>query len=258
MIDARPINLRSPSEIEALRQAGRIVAEVHELIRREAGPGITTGELDAMAEELISSRGGVPSFKGYQPHGRTPYPATLCTSVNEQIVHGIPGGRVLQEGEILSVDVGVKLGDYHGDAALTVPIGRVSEEAARLIRVTEESLYKAIEQMRVGKRISDIGAAVQKHVEAAGFSVVREFVGHGIGKEMHEPPEIPNYGLPGFGPRIRAGMVFAIEPMVNAGGWRMRELEDGWTAVTADGSLSAHFEHTVAATDDGPVIMTLP
>jgi methionyl aminopeptidase len=258
MIDARPINLRTPSEIEAMRQAGRVVAEVHELIRREACPGISTGELDAMAEELILSRGGTPSFKGYQPHGRTPYPASLCTSINEQIVHGIPGERVLREGEILSVDVGVKLRGYHGDAALTVPIGRVSDEAARLIRVTEESLLNAIGQMRVGNRVSDIGATVQKHVEAAGFSVVREFVGHGIGKEMHEPPEVPNFGRPGFGPRIMAGMVFAIEPMVNAGGWRMRELEDGWTAVTADGSLSAHFEHTVAATVDGPRILTLP
>ena len=258
MIDARPINIRTPKEIEAMREAGRIVGEVHEMIRREARPGVTAGELDAKAEEIIRSRGAVPSFLGYQPHGRTPYPASLCTSIDNQIVHGIPGERVLREGEILSVDVGAKLGDYHGDAALTVPIGEVSEEAAQLMRVTEESLYKGIEQVHPGKRISDIGAAVQAHVEAAGFSVVREFVGHGIGKDMHEPPEIPNFGQPGFGPRIIAGMVFAIEPMVNAGGWRMRELEDGWTAVTADGSLSAHFEHTVAVTENGPVILTLP
>jgi len=241
-----------------MREAGRIVAEVHEMIRREAGPGITTAELDEMAEEIIRSRGAIPSFLGYEPHGRKPYPATLCTSIDEQIVHGIPGERVLREGEILSVDVGAKLGDYHGDAALTVPIGKVSEEAAKLIRVTEESLRKGIAQARAGNRISDIGAAVQALVEADGFSVVREFVGHGIGKEMHEPPEIPNFGRPGYGARIMPGMVFAIEPMVNAGGWRMRELEDGWTAVTADDSLSAHFEHTVAVTDDGPVILTLP
>lgn len=258
MIDARPITLRSAAEIEAMREAGRIVGEVHEMIRREARPGVTTAQLDAWAEELIRDRGATPSFKGYRPPGRTPFPATLCTSADEVIVHGIPNGKPLREGQILSVDVGAVLEEYHGDAALTVPVGEVSEEAERLMRVTEESLQCGIEKMRAGNRVSDIGAAVQARVEADGFSVVRDFVGHGIGTRLHEAPEIPNFGRPGFGPRIRNGMVFAIEPMVNAGGWQMRELDDGWTAVTADGSLSAHFEHTVAATEDGPVILTLP
>lgn len=258
MILPRPIILRSKTELSAMREAGRIVGEVHQLVREKAAPGMTTGELDRLAEELIRSRKGIPSFKGYAPHGRKPYPAALCTSVDNEIVHGIPGKRVLKDGQILSVDVGVKLGEYHADAALTVPLGDVDDEVMRLLQVTEESLSAAIEQVRVGKRISDIGAAVQEVVEAAGFNVVREFVGHGIGKNLHEPPEIPNFGKPGFGPRIQAGMVFAIEPMVNAGDWRIQELDDGWTAVTADGSLSAHFEHTVAATDDGPVILTLP
>lgn len=258
MIKAGPIMLRSDAELAAMREAGRIVAEVHAMIRGLARPGTTTAELDRRAEELIRSSGGEPAFKGYQPPGRSPYPATLCTSVDDEIVHGIPTDRQLEEGQVLSVDVGVKLGGYFGDAALTVPIGAVSEQAEQLIEVTEESLRRGIEQMRVGKRVSDIGAAVQAHVEAAGFSVVRDFVGHGIGNRLHEPPEIPNFGRPGFGPRIQPGMVFAIEPMVNTGGWRMRELEDGWTAVAADGSLSAHFEHTVAATEDGPMLLTVP
>ena len=258
MIDARPITLRSAAELELMREAGRVVAEVHTMIRAEAREGVTTGRLDSLAEELIRSRGGEPSFKGYRPPGRTPYQATLCTSIDNEIVHGIPGSRKLRQGQILSVDVGVKLNGYHGDAALTIPIGEASEEAERLIRVAEESLFLGIGQVRVGNRVSDIGSAVQAHVETAGFNVVREMVGHGIGKALHEPPEVPNFGRPGFGPRIRAGMVFAIEPMVNTGDWRLRELDDGWTAVTADGSLSAHWEHTVAATEEGPVILTLP
>jgi methionyl aminopeptidase len=241
-----------------MRKAGRVVAQVHQMIRDEAQPGITTGELDRKAETIIRSAGGVPSFKGYAPHGRRPYPGTLCTSVNEEVVHGIPGKRKLVEGQILSVDVGVYLDGYHGDAALTVPIGTVDEEALRLMDITRRALETAIEQVVVGNRISDIGVAVQTTAEAAGFSVVREFVGHGIGTSLHEPPEIPNYGKPGFGPRIKSGMVFAIEPMVNAGSWKVKEREDGWTAVTADGSLSAHFEHTVAVTDSGPRILTLP
>lgn len=256
MIKSGPITLRSQAEISAMRKAGKIVAEVHDLIREAARPGMTTGELDKLAEELIRSRGGEPAFKGYCPPGRTPYPATLCTSVDDEIVHGIPGKRILLEGQILSVDVGVKLGDYYADAALTVAIGKVSRDAERLIRVTEESLYRGIDQVRVGNRVSDIGAAVQSHVESEGFNVVRDFVGHGIGTRLHEPPEVPNFGQPGFGPRIQAGMLLAIEPMVNAGDWRMRELADGWTAVTFDGSLSAHFEHTVAAGEEGPLVIT--
>lgn len=258
MILPRPIILRSKAELLAMREAGRIVGEVHQLVRETAAAGMTTGELDRLAETMIRSRKGIPSFKGYAPFGKSPFPACLCTSIDNEIVHGIPGKRILKDGQVLSVDVGVKLGEYHGDAALTVPIGVIDEEAMRLLKVTEESLEAAIEQVRVGKRISDIGAAVQEVVENAGFSVVREFVGHGIGKNLHEPPEIPNFGKPGFGPRIQAGMVFAIEPMVNTGDWRIQELDDGWTAVTVDGGLSAHFEHTVAATDDGPMILTLP
>ncbi len=258
MIEARPITLRSAAEIGAMREAGRIVAEVHSMVRELARPGITTGELDRRSEELIRARGGVPAFRGYRPPGRVPFPATICTSIDEVIVHGIPGKRRLEDGQVLSVDVGVRLGDYFGDAALTVPVGRVDDEAERLISVTAGSLEAAAEQVRVGNRISDIGAAVQAHVEAAGFSVVRDFVGHGIGTALHEPPEIPNFGRPGYGPRIRAGMVLAIEPMVNAGGWRTRELDDGWTAVTADGSRSAHFEHTIAVTQEGPLVLTLP
>lgn len=258
MIVPRPIDIRSSDELDLMREAGRVVGRVHQMIREEARPGITTGELDRRAEAIVRQAGGVPSFKGYAPHGRTPYPGTLCTSIDDEIVHGIPGNRKLEEGQILSVDVGVILSGYHADAALTVPIGEVSEQARRLLAVTDAALAAGIEQMRPGNRVSDIGAAVQSVVEAAGFSVVRELVGHGVGKALHEPPEVPNFGRPGFGPRIKAGMVFAIEPMVNVGTWRMKELDDGWTAVTTDGSLSAHFEHTVAATDDGPMILTLP
>ena len=258
MIVPRPINIRSADELKLMREAGRGVGRVHQMIREEARSGITTGELDRMAEAIVRDADGEPSFKGYAPLGRTPFPGTLCTSINEEIVHGIPGKRKLEDGQIVSVDVGVILNGYHGDAALTVPIGKVSQEAQRLLEVTQTALAAGIEQMRPGNRVSDIGAAVQKVVEEAGFAVVRELVGHGIGQVMHEPPEVPNFGRPGFGPRIKAGMVFAIEPMVNVGTWQMKELDDGWTAVTTDGSLSAHFEHSVAATDDGPMILTLP
>jgi methionyl aminopeptidase len=205
-----------------------------------------------MAEAHILKAGATPAFKGY--HG---YPATICASINDEVIHGIPSGRrMLNEGDVLSIDVGAALGGYFGDSALTVPVGRVSEEAATLLRVTEASLYKAIECVRPGGRISDIGHAVQRHVEAFGFSVVREFVGHGIGQKMHEEPQIPNYGERGRGPRLAEGMVLAIEPMVNAGKASVKVLKDGWTAVTTDGSLSAHFEHTVAVTANGPWILT--
>ncbi len=242
---------RSRAEIEQMRVAGRLVARVLDELRDLAKPGVTTAELDAVAEQHIRDAGGIPSFKGY--HG---FPASICASVNEQVIHGIPSSRALVEGDILSIDLGAIVNDYHGDAAMTVPVGRISERAEELLRVTEESLYKGIAQARVGNRIGDIGHAVQRHVEAHGFSVVREFVGHGIGRSMHEEPQIPNYGEPGRRERLAEGMVLAIEPMINVGRPGVRILSDGWTAVTRDGSLSAHFEHTVAVVASGPVILT--
>jgi methionyl aminopeptidase len=235
-----------------MRDAGRLVAEVLTELAATVAPGVNTAELDELAEKRITRAGATPAFKGY--HG---YPATICASINEEVIHGIPSGRrVLQEGDIISIDVGAALDGYYGDSAITLPVGPVSEEAATLLRVTEESLFKAIEQARPGRRVSDLGHAVQKHVEAYGFSVVREFVGHGIGQRMHEEPQIPNYGDPGHGPRLAEGMVLAIEPMVNAGKAGVRVLADGWTAVTRDKRLSAHFEHTVAVTSGGPWILT--
>jgi methionyl aminopeptidase len=243
---------RSVAELERMRAAGRLVGEVLSELTGRVAPGVTTAELDELAEELIRQAGAVPAFKGY--HG---YPATICASINEEVIHGIPNGtRVLNEGDVISLDVGASLDGYFGDSAVTLAVGRVTEAAATLLRVTEESLYKAIECVRPGGRISDIGHAVQRHVEAYGFSVVREFVGHGIGQRMHEEPQVPNYGEPGRGPRLAEGMVLAIEPMVNAGKPAVKVLGDGWTAVTKDGSLSAHFEHTVAVTADGPWILT--
>jgi methionyl aminopeptidase len=243
---------RSAAELEKMRAAGRLVGEVLTELTARVAPGVTTSTLDDIAEELIRRAGAIPAFKGY--HG---YPATICASINEEVIHGIPSGRrILNEGDVISIDVGASLDGYYGDSAVTLPVGAVSEQAATLLRVTEESLYKAIERVRVGGRISDIGHAVQHHVEAYGFSVVREFVGHGIGQRMHEEPQVPNYGEPGRGPRLTEGMVLAIEPMVNAGKPAVKVLADGWTAVTRDGSLSAHFEHTVAVTADGPWILT--
>ena len=235
-----------------MREAGRLVGEVLTELSKLVTPGVTTADLDEVAEKRIRQAGASPAFKGY--HG---YPATICASVNEEVIHGIPSGRrVLNEGDVISIDVGASLDGYYGDSALTLPVGQVSEEAATLLRVTEEALYKAIERVKVGGRVSDIGHAVQQHVEAYGFSVVREFVGHGIGQRMHEEPQVPNYGEPGRGPRLAEGMVLAIEPMVNAGKPAVKVLADGWTAVTADGSLSAHFEHSVAVTSAGPWILT--
>ena len=243
---------RSAAELEKMRAAGRLVGEVLTELTTRVAPGVTTAALDEIAEEMIRDAGAIPAFKGY--HG---YPATICASINEEVIHGIPSGRrILNEGDVISIDVGASLDGYYGDSAVTLPVGAVSEEAATLLRVTEESLYKAIERVRVGGRISDIGHAVQHHVEAYRFSVVREFVGHGIGQRMHEEPQVPNYGEPGRGPRLTEGMVLAIEPMVNAGKPAVKVLADGWTAVTRDGSLSAHFEHTVAVTADGPWILT--
>ena len=244
---------RPPDEIAIMRRAGKVVAEMHECIREAIRPGITTLELDKIGREVIERRGARSNFLGY--HG---FPAVICSSPNDMIVHGIPGPYRLEEGDIISIDCGAIIQGWHGDAAFTAPVGQVSEEAAKLIKVTEESLYAGIDQMVDGNRISDIGHAVQTVAEAAGFSVVREYVGHAIGTAMHEKPEVPNYGDPGKGPKLRVGNVYAVEPMVNVGGVGTRLLDDGWSVVTADGSLSAHWEHTIAITDDGPEILTLP
>jgi methionyl aminopeptidase len=243
---------RSTAELDRMREAGRLVGEVLTELAAKVAPGVTTAELDALAEKRILRAGATPAFKGY--HG---YPATICASINDEVIHGIPSGRrVLNEGDIISIDVGASLDGYFGDSAITLPVGPVSEGAATLLRVTEEALYKAIERVRPGGRVSDIGYEVQRHVEAYGLSVVREFVGHGIGQRMHEEPQVPNYGEPGRGPRLTEGMVLAIEPMVNAGKPAVKVLADGWTAVTRDGSLSAHFEHTVAVRAGEPWILT--
>jgi methionyl aminopeptidase len=243
---------RSAAEIERLARVNELVACVLAELKATVAPGVTTADLDALAERRLSEAGAEPAFKGY--HG---YPATICASVNEQVVHGIPSKRRLADGDIVSVDMGAKLDGFFGDSAVTVAVGRVSEDAERLLAVTEASLYKAIEAVRPGARVSDIGAAVQAHVEAHGFSVVREFVGHGIGTKLHEEPQIPNYGTAGRGPRLAEGMVLAIEPMVNFGKPTVKVLADGWTAVTKDGSLSAHFEHTVVVVSGGARILTL-
>jgi methionyl aminopeptidase len=242
---------KSPSELERMKAANQVVAEALQALREAVEPGITTGELDAIAESRIRSAGAEPAFKGY--HG---FPASLCASVNQEVIHGIPSQRELVEGDIISLDLGAVLDGFYGDSAITVPVGRVNEQAAMLLTITEESLHRAIAQVKVGARISDLGHAVQTHVERHGFSVVREFVGHGIGSRLHEEPQIPNYGPPGRGPRLAEGMVLAIEPMVNMGKPAVRVLSDGWTAVTKDGLLSAHFEHTVAVTAAGPLVLT--
>lgn len=242
---------RSAAEIERLARVNALVAEVLADLKAMIAPGVSTAEVDAVAERRLREAGAVPAFKGY--HG---YPATICASVNDQVVHGIPSARPLAEGDIVSVDLGARLDGFYGDSAVTVPVGQVSREAARLLEVTRASLYEALAAVKPGGRLSDIGAAVQRRVEAEGFSVVREFVGHGIGIELHEEPQIPNYGTPGRGPRLAEGMVLAIEPMVNMGKAAVKVLGDGWTAVTKDGSLSAHFEHTVAVTADGCRVLT--
>lgn len=241
------IILKTPAEIEIMAEASRVVAEVLEIIRKEVRPGVSTDDLDRLAEKEIRGRGATPAFKGYRN-----YPKTLCASVNEQVVHGIPSGRKLKDGDIIGLDLGAIVGGFYGDSAVTVAVGRVPEKIATLVQVTEESLYLGIEQAVVGNRLTDISHAVQRHIESAGYSVVTEFVGHGIGRHLHEEPQVPNYGKPGQGPRLQSGMVLAIEPMVNVGGSAVRVLEDRWTAVTADGSLSAHFEHTIAIQPSGP------
>jgi methionyl aminopeptidase len=243
---------KSGEEIAKMRRAGRVVAEMHESCIAAARPGVTTADLDKVAREVLERRNARSNFLNY--HG---FPAVICTSPNDVIVHGIPGEYTLQEGDILSLDCGAIIEGYHGDAAVTIPIGGVSDEASRLMKVTEESLWAGIEQIRDGHRLSDIGHAVQTVAEGAGYSVVREYVGHGIGTAMHEEPQIPNYGQPGRGIKLRVGHVFAVEPMVNTGGPGTLLKDDGWTVVTADGSLSAHFEHTIAVTDDGPEVLTV-
>ena len=249
------ISLKSPREIEIMRRANVIVAEVLQELKRRVAPGVTTLDLDAVAEELTLKKNAIPAFKGYSVAGRV-YPRCLCASINEEIVHGIPSNRALREGDIIGLDYGVIFEGFYGDSAITVGVGKVSEEARRLMDVTEQSLYKGIEQLREGNRLGDLGAAVQKVAEGAGYSVVRAFVGHGIGKKLHEEPPVPNYGEPERGLRLKEGMVLAIEPMVNIGGYEVEIKDDGWTAVTKDGSLAAHFEHSVAITKDGPFILS--
>ncbi|MEJ5299922.1 MAG: type I methionyl aminopeptidase [Thermodesulforhabdaceae bacterium] len=246
------ITLKSQEEIEKIRRACLIVAEVLERLKEEVKPGITTWDLNRLSEELARKKKATPAFKGYKG-----YPYALCTSINEEIVHGMPSKkRVLKEGDIISLDFGVVVDGFYGDAAITVPVGKISERAERLCRVTRESLYCGIAEAKVGNRLSDISHAIQVRAEMEGFSVVREFVGHGIGRSLHEGPQIPNYGPPGRGPRLKAGMVFAIEPMINEGTHQIEILPDGWTAVTKDRRLSAHFEHTIAITPRGPEILS--
>jgi len=250
------IVLKSSEEIELMRRTNAIVAEVLAELRARVRPGMTTGELDRIAEEMTRKRKARPAFKGYEVAGRV-FPRTVCISINEEVVHGIPcDERVLREGDIVGLDFGVCYEGYYGDSAKTVAVGVVSPEDERLIQVTEESLREGIRQVAVGKRIGDISAAIQEHVERAGFSVVREFVGHGIGTRLHEDPQVPNFGARDRGVRLRAGMVLAIEPMVNAGGPEVRIKSDGWTAVTRDGKRSAHFEHSVAVTENGPFVLS--
>ncbi len=247
------IVLKSPVELKKMREAGRVVAEILQLLRERIVPGVTTLELDRFAEQECSKRGVRPAFKGYGG-----FPFTICSSPNEKVVHGFADEVPLREGDILSIDFGVIKDGFYGDSAITVPVGRIDAKTEKLLRVTEQSLELGIAAAQVGGRLSDISNAVQTCVEKEGFSVVREFVGHGVGRQLHESPQIPNFGAPHQGPRLRAGMTLAIEPMINAGGAAIKILSDGWTAVTVDGKPSAHFEHTVALTDNGPEILTLP
>ncbi|HVB71244.1 MAG TPA: type I methionyl aminopeptidase [Acidimicrobiales bacterium] len=243
---------RSADELAKMRRAGKVVAEMHEVTRAAIRPGVTTAQLNQVAAEVLERRGARSNFLNY--HG---FPAVICTSPNDMIVHGIPGSYVLVEGDIISVDCGAIVEGYHGDAAYTAPVGQISKEARRLIDVTERALWAGIDQMKVGQRLHEIGRAVQSVAEAAGYSVVREYVGHAIGTAMHESPQVPNYWPGSPGPTLKEGMVFAVEPMVNVGGAETYMLDDGWSVMTADGSLSAHFEHTICVTDDGPEVFTV-
>jgi len=245
------IPIKTPDEIALMRENNRILAQLFEFITPLVQPGITTAELDREAENFILSCGAKPAFKGYRG-----FPATICASINEEVVHGFPGPRQLKEGDILSIDLGALKDGFYSDSARTFAVGKISDKAAKLLRVTEESLYAGIAKAVPGGRLSDIGHAVQQVVEKAGFSVIRDFVGHGIGRQLHEEPQVPNFGRKGFGPQLKIGMTIAIEPMTAAGSWQIRILEDQWTAVTLDRSLAAHFEHSVAITKDGPLVLS--
>lgn len=245
------IIIKSKKEIEFMREAGKIVAETHELLKEAITPGISTLELDKIAEENIRKYNAIPSFKGYGG-----FPASICASINDQVVHGIPGNQIVKEGDIISIDIGAYYKGYHADAAKTHGVGIISEENRKLIEVTKESFYEGIKFAKLGYRLSDISHSIQAHVEKHGFSVVRDLVGHGVGTELHEDPQVPNYGPPGKGPRLKEGMVIAIEPMINAGHYHVKTLSDGWTIVTIDGKNSAHYEHTIAITEDEPLILT--
>ena len=248
---ANGITIKSTRELDYMREAGRVASLTKVVLKGAIRPGVTSRELDALAEREIRSLGAVPSFKGL--YG---FPATICTSFNEEIVHGIPSKRRLEEGDILSIDLGAVVGGFHSDTAFTVGVGSIDEDSRRLIEATEESLRLAVEQTEAGRRVGDIGAAVQTYAEGLGYGVVRQYVGHGIGRALHEDPNVPNYGTPGRGAQLRVGMTVAIEPMLNIGTWDTRVLDDGWTVVTADGSRSAHFEDTVAVTENGPEVLT--
>jgi len=245
------IYIKSRNEIETMRQAGKIVAQTHELLKKAIRPGITTKELDEIAETFIIKQGAIPAFKGYGG-----FPASICTSINHEVVHGIPGVKTLEDGDIISIDIGALYDGYYGDAAKTHGVGEISQEAQRLIEVTRQSFYEGIKYATEEYRLSDISHAIQTYVEQQGFSVVRNYVGHGIGTEMHEEPQIPNYGPAGKGPRLKAGMVLAIEPMINIGTYEVKVLADGWTVVTLDGKYSSHYEHTIAITEGEPEILT--
>lgn len=246
------IIFKTPEEIKIMREAGRIVAETHMKLKEAIRPGITTAELDRIAEKYILSRGATPAFKGYQG-----FPASICASINEELVHGIPGLRKLKNGDIISIDIGAVYNGFYGDAAVTVPVGEVSQEAIDLLQVTEDALMKGIQLAVVNNRLSDISNAIQKYVEEKGYAVVKDYVGHGIGRQMHEDPQVPNFGRPGFGPKLKPGLVLAIEPMVNIGTEEVVTLADNWTVVTKDKKLCAHFEHTIAITENGPEILTV-
>ena len=250
------ITIKSPKELDRMRQAGNVVARTKMRLMETIAPGVATIELDRIAEEEIRGLGATPSFKGYMGGDSTPFPATICVSLNEEIVHGIPSRRVLQDGDVVSVDVGAIVEGFHGDSAFTVGVGEISEEVQRLIDSTREALRRGITQAKAGARVGDISAAVQTYAEGLGYSVVRQYVGHGIGRALHEEPQVPNYGVSGRGPLLHKGMTIAIEPMLNLGGWETAKLDDGWTVVTADGNLSAHFEDTIAITEDGAEVLT--